>query len=114
MMITNRKVKEEVKMSEAKAKAVFNVTYVLKEGMLDDFLEELIILEVARKTRAEDGCMGYEYFTSIDDPEKLFLVEHWRDESAQQAHLQSAHIKALGEVKANYVEETILEKFNVE
>ena len=101
-------------MSEGKAKAVFNVTYILKEGALDDFLEALYTIGVARETRKEDGCMGYEYYTSIDDPEKLFLVEHWRDEAAQQAHLQSAHIKALGEVKANYVEETILEKFNVE
>ena len=101
-------------MSEGKAKAVFNVTYILKEGALDDFLEALYTIGVARETRKEDGCMGYEYYTSIDDPEKLFLVEHWRDEAAQQAHLQSAHIKALGEVKANYVEETILEKFVVE
>ena len=101
-------------MSEGKAKAVFNVTYILKEGALDDFLEALYTIGVARETRKEDGCMGYEYYTSIDDPEKLFLVEHWRDEAAQQAHLQSAHIKALGEVQANYVEETILEKFNVE
>ena len=101
-------------MSEGKAKAVFNVTYILKEGALDDFLEALYTIGVARETRKEDGCMGYEYYTSIDDPEKLFLVEHWRDEAAQQAHLQSAHIKALGEVKANYVEETILEKFIVE
>ena len=101
-------------MSEGKAKAVFNVTYILKEGALDDFLEALYTIGVARETRREDGCMGYEYFTSIDDPEKLFLVEHWRDEAAQLAHLQSAHIKALGEVKANYVEETILEKFIVE
>lgn len=98
-------------MSEDKAKAVFNVTYILKEGALDDFLEALYTIGVARKTRAEDGCMGYEYFTSIDDPEKLFLVEHWRDEAAQQAHLKSAHLAELAEIKGDYVKETILEKF---
>lgn len=98
-------------MSEEKAKAVFNVTYILKEGALDDFLEAIYKIGVARKTRAEDGCMGYEYFTSIDDPEKLFLVEHWRDEAAQQAHLKSAHLAELGKVKGDYVKETILEKF---
>jgi quinol monooxygenase YgiN len=102
------------KMSENKAKAVFNVTYKLKEGMLDDFLEALYTIGVARETRKEDGCMGYEYYTSIDDPEKLFLVEHWRDEAAQQAHLKSAHLKKLGEVKDQYVEETIIEKFLVD
>lgn len=100
-------------MSDERAKAVFNVTYKLKEGALDDFLEELYTIGVARQSRKEDGCLGYEYYTSIDDPEKLFLVEHWRDEAAQQAHLQSAHIKALGEVKGNYVEDTIIEKFLV-
>ncbi len=101
-------------MSENKAKAIFNVTYILKEGMLDDFLEALITIGVARKSRQEDGCMGYEYFTSIDDPEKLFLLEHWRDADAQIAHTKTEHFKKLGEIKDDYVEETIIEKFIVD
>lgn len=106
--------KEEEAMSENKAKAVFNVTYILKEGMLDDFLEQLYTIGVARKSRAEDGCMGYEYYTSIDDPEKLFLLEHWRDAAAQEAHTKTAHFKALGEIKDEYVKDTIIEKFIID
>jgi len=44
-------------------------------------------------TRAEDGCMWFDWFRSIDDPAVYVLVEAFRDDAAGAAHVQSAHFK---------------------
>jgi quinol monooxygenase YgiN len=42
-------------------------------------------------TRAEPGCMWFEWSRSIDDPNEYVLVEAFRDGEAGAAHVQSAH-----------------------
>jgi quinol monooxygenase YgiN len=45
-------------------------------------------------TRAEDGCIGYELLSSLDDELAFTFVEEWRDRAALDAHLQSPHVRA--------------------
>jgi quinol monooxygenase YgiN len=40
---------------------------------------------------AEPGCVGYQAFQNVDEPTALVIVERYRDEEAQQAHLNSPH-----------------------
>ncbi|WP_102226620.1 putative quinol monooxygenase [Acidimangrovimonas sediminis] len=44
-------------------------------------------------TRAEPGCLSYDFFTCTDDPEKLVFVESWRDEAAHAFHMDQQHTK---------------------
>jgi quinol monooxygenase YgiN len=44
-------------------------------------------------TRAEEGCLWFDWARSLDDPEEYVLVEAFRDEEAGAAHVQSAHFK---------------------
>jgi|SRR5215469_2387338 len=44
-------------------------------------------------TRAEPGCMWFEWSRSIDDPNEYVLVEAFRDGDAGAAHVQSQHFK---------------------
>jgi quinol monooxygenase YgiN len=44
-------------------------------------------------TRAEPGCLWFDWSRSIDDPTEYVLVEAFRDGDAGAAHVGSAHFK---------------------
>lgn len=44
-------------------------------------------------TRAEEGCLWYDWSRSLDDPTEYVLVEAFRDGEAGAAHVGSAHFK---------------------
>jgi quinol monooxygenase YgiN len=45
-------------------------------------------------TRAEAGCLWFDWSRSIDDPTEYVLVEAFADDDAGAAHVQSDHFKA--------------------
>jgi quinol monooxygenase YgiN len=44
-------------------------------------------------TRAEPGCLWFDWSRSVDNPQEYVLVEAFRDGAAGGAHVQSAHFK---------------------
>ena len=53
-----------------------------------------IAREFTQATRAEPGCLWFDWSRSLDDPSEYVLVEAFRDDAAGAAHVQSAHFKA--------------------
>ena len=53
--------------------------------------------EIARgfteATRAEPGCLWFDWSRSLDDPNEYVLVEAFADDAAGAAHVQSDHFK---------------------
>ena len=53
--------------------------------------------EIARAfteaTRAEPGCLWFDWSRSVDNPNEYVLVEAFRDGDAGAAHVQSDHFK---------------------
>jgi len=45
-------------------------------------------------TRAEPGCLWFEWSRSLDDPAEYVLVEAFRNDEAGGAHVQSDHFRA--------------------
>ena len=45
-------------------------------------------------TRAEDGCLWFDWSRSLDDPHEYVLVEAFRDGDAGGAHVGSDHFEA--------------------
>jgi quinol monooxygenase YgiN len=45
-------------------------------------------------TRAEPGCLWFDWSRSLDDPAEYVLVEAFRDDDAAAAHVQSDHFAA--------------------
>jgi quinol monooxygenase YgiN len=45
-------------------------------------------------TRAEPGCLWFEWSRSLDDPTEYVLVEAFRDDEAGGAHVRSEHFRA--------------------
>jgi len=53
-------------------------------------------LEMARRmtaaTRAERGCISYEFFIGLTDPNTLMLFQEWESMEALLAHFQTQHM----------------------
>lgn len=91
-----------------------NVTYTLKPGKLDQFLEELNASGVPEAVRQEAGCLKYDYYQGLDCPDQVLLVERWTDRKAQEVHLTQPHMEALKGIKAGCVADTLVEKYDFE
>jgi quinol monooxygenase YgiN len=49
--------------------------------------------DFTRATRAEAGCLWFDWSRSLDDPNEYVLVEAFRDGDAGAAHVGSAHFR---------------------
>ncbi len=93
---------------------VLNVYYEAKPGKREEFHKAVEESGIAKASRGEAGNRKYDYFRAADDPDLMLLVEHWEDEEAFQFHTQQSHFKALRELKAKYVENTTIMRFEVD
>src|SRR5438552_13191247 len=62
--------------------------------------------EFTRATRAEPGCLWFDWSRSLDDPTEYVLVEAFRDGDAGAAHVQSEHFKTAIAALPAYLVET--------
>ena len=57
-------------------------------------------------TRAEPGCLWFDWSRSLDDPSEYVLVEAFADDAAGGAHVRSDHFKTAQQELPNYLAET--------
>ncbi|WP_432991541.1 putative quinol monooxygenase [Dactylosporangium sp. CA-233914] len=57
-------------------------------------------------TRAEPGCLWFDWSRSLDDPNEYVLVEAFRDGEAGSAHVNSEHFKEAQRTLPQYLLET--------
>lgn len=55
------------------------------------------------ETRREEGCISYDLFQSIEDPEKLVFVEKWVSREALSAHARTPHLAAWREASGPHL-----------
>lgn len=65
--------------------------FPVKPEHADDWPE--ISRAFTEATRAEEGCLWFDWSRSLDDPTEYVLVEAFRDDAAGAAHVQSEHFK---------------------
>lgn len=90
---------------------VLNVTYQCKPDLREAFLERILAEGIDEKSRAEAGNLKYDYYLPFGGGDELLLVEKWQDADALAAHGRQPHFLRLGALKAEYVNETVIEKF---
>ena len=90
---------------------VLNVTYRCRPDMRGEFLKRIAEEGIAAASRAEEGNVKYDYYAPVDGGDELLLVEKWRDEASLKAHASTPHFKRLGEIKSEYVLETVVERY---
>jgi len=62
--------------------------------------------EFTRATRAEPGCLWFDWSRSLDDPNEYVLVEAFRDGDAGAAHVGSTHFRKAQETLPAHLAET--------
>ncbi|MEU8869550.1 putative quinol monooxygenase [Streptomyces javensis] len=65
-----------------------------------------IAADFTRDTRAEPGCLWFDWSRSIEDPAEYVLVEAFRDEEAGVAHVNSPHFRAARRTLPPHLAET--------
>ena len=89
---------------------VLNVKYYVKPGMRQAFYDAIKAEGIGEASRAEDGCILYDYAFDPEDPDLLRLFEVWESAEKQKIHTGTPHFSRLGELKAEYVKEVTLEQ----
>ncbi|MEM1436760.1 MAG: putative quinol monooxygenase [Pseudomonadota bacterium] len=55
-----------------------------------------LALELARRmgvaTRKEPGCISYDFYVGLSDPNTLLLFQEWQDMESLSAHFQTEHM----------------------
>ena len=69
----------------------FVITIKLKPGTRDKILAVAPAAQAA--TRAEEGCIAYDFFTCTDDPDKLVFIECFRSKEAHEFHMEQQYTK---------------------
>ena len=93
---------------------ILNVTYKCKPDLREEFLEMIMAEGIDQACRSEAGNIKYDYYIPVEDNGDLFLLEKWRNTDALTEHGKQPHMARLKEIKAEYVIDTIIEKFVVE
>jgi quinol monooxygenase YgiN len=65
-----------------------------------------ITADFTAATRAEPGCLWFDWSRSVDDSAEYVLVEAFRDDEAAVAHVQSAHFKGAQQTLPPHLVET--------
>ena len=89
------------------------VTFRCVPGKREAFVQKVQETGVLDAVRKEDGCARYEYFFSQEDPDLLLLMEAWESQTHQQVHIGQPHMDTLRSFKADYIEDTKIEAYQL-
>ena len=86
------------------------VKYTAKPGSREKYVDQVISSGLLDAIRAENGCLRYDYYFSVQEENVILLVEQWESEKLQQEHMQHPNMTRLQALKAEYIANTILQK----
>lgn len=89
------------------------VRYKCKSGCREKYLEAINANNIGELSRQEEGCIQYEYSFGLNNDE-LLLTEIWKDEAAIEDHKNAAHFIKLGDLKAEFVEDTEILRYKAD
>ena len=94
-------------------KRFVEVHYYIKDGKRDEFYNAILASGIADASRAEKGNEKYEYYFSPENKNELLLIELWSSAEAVELHMSSKHYKELGELKKEYVTDTVFTRYEI-
>ena len=94
-------------------KRFVEVHYYIKDGKRDEFYNAILERGIADASRAEKGNEKYEYYFSPENENELLLLELWSSAEAVELHMSSPHYKELGELKKEYVTNTVFTRYEI-
>lgn len=72
------------------------ILIVVKQPVRAKYADEFpsLVADFTEASRAEPGCISFDWYRSADDPNLYVLIELFTDEAAGQAHVESDHFAA--------------------
>ncbi len=67
-------------------------------------------IKLVEPTRKEEGCVYYNLFNDIDNPNLFIFQECWESLALLEKHLQSAHMVAFQQASDGKLEEFVVHK----
>jgi quinol monooxygenase YgiN len=89
------------------------VTFRCLPGKREEFLERVKAEGIREAVLSEDGCHAYDYYLSDADASELLLIEAWETRRHQEVHIEQPHMARLRSFKAEYIESTTLQEFEL-
>ena len=86
------------------------VKYTAKPGCREKYADQVISSGLLDAIRAEEGCLHYDYYFSVQEENVILLIEQWESEALQQAHMRHPNMARLKELKEAYIDGTVLQK----
>lgn len=70
------------------------IIITVEANIKPEYREEAIpvALKMAQASQAETGCLAYQFYADLQDPNKLFLYELWETEEVLATHGETAHM----------------------
>jgi quinol monooxygenase YgiN len=65
-------------------------TIPLKSGCRDQALA--LARTMVELTRSENGCISYDFYVALSNPDMLMLFQEWESMDALMAHFQTPHM----------------------
>lgn len=64
----------------------------IKADRMNEFIEtaEMLVRETVQN---DTGCIRYELFQDLSNPQVLTIIEEWEDQSSLDAHMTAKHFK---------------------
>lgn len=82
---------------------LINVRFKPLAENVENFRE--LVDDFTRATRAEEGCIFFDWYRSEEDPNEYLLIEAFHDDAAE-AHVNSDHFRAAQELFPKILKET--------
>ena len=79
-----------------------NIYYTGKNGNAAAFANEMEQSGIARRIRAEEGNLRYDYFTPFDDKETVLLIDSWKNQEALNIHHASPMMGEIAALREKY------------
>ncbi len=90
---------------------VLHAYYTGEAGNPVNFAREMQESGLQAEVKAEEGCLGYDYYSALDGSGKVLLVEGWKNEECLEHHKNGDIMAEIRAMKARYGLETMLEKY---
>lgn len=91
-------------------KLLLCVAYTARPGMRERFVREMEESGLLETIRAEEGCLGYDYYYPASGADAVLLVEKWASEEHQKRHAAQPYMERLKAIKERYIAGTAVDK----
>ena len=79
-----------------------NLYYSGENGNAKAFAEEMLPSGIVETIRQIEGCLKYEYFISLENPETVLLIDTWRNQKALDAYHSSPLMADVASLREKY------------